>query len=166
MVREKATLTAREETIRTLLIWWIDVLEGWAEDGRGSDELGIRMMSRAYNSRTYQELIRCMKALRDEENRIYWHVAQTYRASRRMVFACPKCDKSCEPAAKHLDAHGNIRRQCKHGDQVFWVRKAVPVVNAAVDPELVLAGVRWIADRFDGEPFIPDALLGKERKAA
>lgn len=163
------TLTAREQTIETLLSWYPDVLHGDISGGAASGELGIKLMSRAWNSRTYQELHRCLLALRDEDNRTYWHVRSQYLAGvRKTVFACPKeaCDKWCEVAARHLDKHGNVKRQCKHGGSaVFWVRKTVPVVSEAVRPEMVEGGIRWLARRFRGEPYVPADLLAKERAA-
>ena len=164
----KDTLSPKEETIQTLLAWYVDVLEGWSELGRGADGFGVKMMSRAWNTRTYQELNRCLLALRDEDNRTYWHVRETYLAgSRRTVLACPHpgCNESCEVAAKWFDERGNVSRKHKHGDTVFWVRKTVPVVNAAVNPEAVTRGVKWLAERFVGEPYVPDELRPKERAA-
>jgi hypothetical protein len=159
------TLTPREERIRTLLDWWVDVLEGWQELGRGADGLGVKMMSRAWNSPSYKELHRCLILMRDENNRVYWHVRENYQAPRRTVLACPKCGDACEIAGKWFDKNGNVTRRHKHGDIVFFVRKTVPTVNAAVRDDVVLDGVRWIASRFRGEPFVPDELLAKEKAA-
>jgi hypothetical protein len=159
------TLTKREEVIRTLLEWYIDVLEGDSMGGVGSYDLGVKLLSRAYNHPSYRELERCLRALRDEDNKTYWHVRETYQASRRTVLACPKCGDVCEIAGKWFDTNGNVRKRHKHGDVVFFVRKTVPSVNAAVRPDVVLDGVRWIAKRFHGEPFVPDELLAKEKAA-
>jgi hypothetical protein len=159
------TLTPREERIQLLLEWWTDVLEGWQEGGRGGDELGVRMMGRAWNHPSYRELERCLIALRDEENATYWHVREQYQAHRRMVLQCPRCLAVSEVAAKHFDDHGNVRLRHKHDGPVFFVRKAMLVVNHAVRPDVVLAGVRWIGREFRLEPFIPDELLGKEKAA-
>jgi hypothetical protein len=161
----RMNLTPREERIELLLTWYVDVVEGWREGGFGSDEFGIKMMGRCWNHPSYRELHRCLIALRDEENGTYWHVRERFQAPRRTVLACPKCGDACEIAGKWFDERGNVSRKHTHGDVVFWVRKTVPAVSAAVRDDVVLRGVRWIADRFAGEPFIPDELLAKEKAA-
>ena len=157
--------TDKEQKIETLLSWWMDVLEGWKENGRGSDDFGLKMMSRAWNSRAYRELHRCLLALRDENNRVYWHVRERYQAGKRTVLACPRCDKVSEVAAKHFAVKRGVRHvtlKHKHaGDTVFFVLRSVPAVSAAVDDAVVAEGVRWLAARFDGEVFIPADLLVK-----
>lgn len=158
-------LTAREQKIELLLTWYMDVLEGWQEMGRGADGMGVKLMGRAWNHPTYQELQRCLIRLRDEENATYWHVRETFQAARRTVLACPRCFAVSEVAAKHFDANGAVKIRHKHPDVVFFVRKTVPAVNAAVRPEVVRDGIRWIASAFAGEPFVPDELLAKERAA-
>lgn len=164
--------TDKELKIEVLLSWWMDVLEGWQEAGRGSGDLGLKMMSRAWNSRAYRELHRCLIALRDENNPVYWHVSQRYQAAKRTVLACPRCEKVSEVAAKHFAVKRGVRHvtlKHKHGGEtVFFALKAVPVVSAAVDPAIVAEGVRWLAARFEGEVFIPNDLLVKldEDKAA
>jgi hypothetical protein len=161
-------LTDREQKIETLLAWWTDVLEGWQEGGRGQDEFGIKMMGRAWNHPSYRELHRCLVALRDEENRTYWHVRERYQAARRTVLVCPKCDAIENVAARHFkytEDGRHVTLKHKHGDPVFFVLKSVPSVNAAVREDVVEDGVRWIAARFQGEPFIPDELLAKEKAA-
>jgi hypothetical protein len=70
-----------------------------------------------------------------------------------------------EVAAKHFDENGNVRLKHRHDGPVFFVRRTVPVVNAAVNDGVVLDGVRWLAKRFRGEPFIPNELLGREKAA-
>ena len=163
-------LTAREETIQTLLSWWVDVLDGWTENGRGNADLGVKMMSRAYNHPSYRELERCLIALRDEENATYWHLRETYQSPRRTVLACPRCGAVEEIAAKHFvykqRGGRDVKLKHKHGGEaVFFALKSIPHISAAVNPDIVTAGVRWIAARFRGEPFIPDELLARERAA-
>ncbi len=167
---DTATLSPKEDKIEQLLSWYVDVLEGWQELGRGADGFGLKMMSRAWNTRTYQELNRCLLALRDEDCRTYWHVRERWLTGGwRTVLACPSCGAVENVAAKHfvegLKGRHVVLKHKHAGESVFFVLRSVPHVSAAVRPEVVTAGVRWLADRFVGEPFIPLELLGKERAA-
>lgn len=182
-------LTAREETIHTLLTWYTAALEGWQEAGRGAGDLGAKMMSRAWNSPSYQELYRCLIRLRDEENRLYWHIRERFMSGNRTVLACPyvdgrgrECGQTTEVAAKHFSDREDGRHvtlKHKHdGGSVFFVLRSVPSVSAAVRPEMVLAGIRWLGREFGRtgrgyadedysmEPFVPAALVDKEKRAA
>ena len=178
-------LTAREETIKVLLTWYTAALEGWQELGRGADSFGAKMMGRAWNSESYQELYRCLIRLRDEENRIYWHIRERFMAGSRMALVCPhvdsrghECGSVLEIAARHLDGNGQVRAKHKHeGGTVFFVRRAVPCVSEAVRPEMVTAGIQWLGREFGRtgpgyrdkdytlEPFVPAVLIDKERAA-
>jgi hypothetical protein len=148
--------TDREAKIAVLLEWWADVVEGWQEAGSGADDFGIRMMARAYNHPSYRELERCLIALRAENKPVYRHVQARYRGERRMVLECPHCHDQLEIAAKHFDDRGHVRKKHKHGDVVFFVRKSVPVLPEWVREDVVRAGIADLAERFCGEPFIPN----------
>lgn len=168
-VDPRETLSGRESKILTLLSLYVDVEYGWQEGGKGAGEFGKEMLCRMYKHPSFVELRRVLPALRDERNAVYWHVREAFQAPSRSVLMCPRC-KATEPiASKHFKyTHDGRHVTLKHkhgGESVFFVLDSVPAVSAAVRPEVVLDGVRWISVRFRGEPFIPDELLAKERAA-
>jgi hypothetical protein len=162
-------MTDREQVIETLLTWYTAVEEGWQKFGAGSGDLGIKMMSAAWNSRSYKELRRCLILMRDTENKTYWHIRERFQAGKRTVLKCPSCGMIENVAAKHFTYRQrggrSVTLKHKHGrDVVFFDLATIPVVNHAVRPEVVADGIRWIAREFTFEPSIPVSLLDPEEK--
>lgn len=153
---DSAKLTPRETIIRTLLEWYQDALEGWREVGTGDgDGMGVQLLGVAWHHSSYQELERDRMAMRDRAPDLYWHVAERYiRPSGQVALRCPRCLEVGDWPRK-----GHKAPTHRHsGSRVEFVRASVLVVSAAVRPELVVDGVRWLSRAFLGDPFVPDSL--------
>lgn len=158
---DRAKLTPRERILRTLLECYVDVVEGWRTEGAGDGGMRAPLAVSAWNHPSYRELERTRIRMRDEQPELYWHLAERYvRPESRVALRCPRC-----LAVEDWPKPGHKPRSHRHsGGRVELQRASVLVVSEAVRPELVVFGLRWVALKFRGDPFVPDD-LERERVA-
>lgn len=165
-------MTAREERVKVLLEWYKDAVETMQRSGDeaygGAPGSVCLLMGDLWHHPSYRELERALKVFRSAEPILWWNVRERYVTNTsRTVLACPRCEALVEVAAKHFDGNGAVTLRHKHdGDQVFFVRKAVPVLSQAIRPEMVGAGVQWLSREMRGDVFVPDQILNREKAAA
>jgi hypothetical protein len=166
------TLTPREERVRTLLEWYKDALETMQRSGDdaygGAPGSVCLLMGDLWWHPSFRELDRVLREFRGEQPRLWRSVRERFITNTaRTVLACPRCPGIVEIAAKHFDGNGAVTLRHKHdGDQVFFVRKTVPVLSAAIRSDDVDAGIRWISRAMRGDVFVPDQILNREKSAA
>jgi hypothetical protein len=166
-------LTPREERVRTLLEWYKDAVETMQRSGDesygGAPGSVCLLMGDLWHHPSYRELDRTLRRFQAAEPVLWWNVRERFITNTaRTVLACPRCpDAIVEIAAKHFDGNGAVTLRHKHdGDQIFFVRKTVPVLSKAIRGDAVEAGIRWVAAGMRGDVFVPDQILNKEKAAA
>lgn len=145
-------MTRREEIIVEMLRHYNDAEDpAFAMAGIRGDGTRVPEMSQAWN-RSYRELERCVRLMRDEAPWLWWDVRERFLACQvRMVDARVRNGKVRLPAHCEVAA-GAVEVGAKS------VRVRVRSWSPLVDMARVEAGVRWISDRFRGEPFLPREL--------
>lgn len=154
-------LPQREHRIVILLENFMDVEHGLRDRTLGDD--GVIGMCAAWNHPSYVQLRRLLPLMRDTREFDYWHVAERFiRCSSRRVLKCPRCHATEVASSAGFDDEGLSSRYHKHGrDGVLMVPFALKEWSRAVDPVVVKRGVHWLANRWHGEPFLPDELLAR-----
>jgi len=156
------TTKARRERIVVLLENYTDV-EAGLRDRKGDAE-HLPLMCKAWNHQSYRELDRLLGAMKDEQHRLYWHLAEMYfRSLKRHVLVCPKCGVLPTWGSKNFQ---NIqvgephRIHHKHGhSNVAVVPRVVRVVRAEVRTQSVEDAIDWLEANWRGSVFVPDELL-------
>ena len=164
-------LTAREERVKVLLEWYKDALETMQRSGDeaygGAPGSVCLLMGDLWHHPSYRDLERTLKEFRSAEPILWWNVRERYITNTsRTVLACPRCETHVEVAAKHFNGNGDVTLKHKHDEQVFFVRKVVPVLSKAINNDLVRAGIQWISREMRGDVFVPDQILNREKRAA
>ncbi len=154
----------RRDRILILLEHYVDVLGGIYDASKGTDEGVLALMCRAWNHPSYRELERLRLHMRDAEPEHYWHLAETYfRAERRRIATCPKCQREASPAL--------IGELCNHGSKHSGTATMVPlmmwVVHPDVDPKMLAQAIDWLDWKWTrGDASIPDDLRPDRKDAA
>lgn len=153
----------RRRIIVTLLDWYRDVESSWYEAGDGT--FGQPLMHRAWNHPSYRELRRLLGVMRVEAPELHWAVRARYvlcdlsprdvkrRSGRWLVGANEEVVRSGYQVAKRATAQTVKQQQSAFAPGVH--RVVVRRWNGAVRPEDVDAGVRWLEERWRGDPFVP-----------
>jgi len=146
----------RRDRIVVLLEHYNDVQPGLVDtDGGDGSGGGGLLADGCWKHYSYRELERLLGVMRDTSRATYWHLAETYFwAPRRRVAYCPSCRRS-SPTSKidTFHKHG-------HGRTFKLVPKAERMVSPRVRPKIVALAIDWLESNWNGEPLIPDDLLG------
>lgn len=107
-------------------------------------------------NRTYRELERCLKLMRNEAPWLWWDIRERFLNAQECrirvpVTRTPKGPRPVLPA--NTEEIAPVELDTKHG--IYLVRRWAEHVR----PDRVRAGLEWISLRFVGEPFLPDAFL-------
>jgi hypothetical protein len=142
----------RRERIAFLLAHYSDVLAGVRDRGLGGDHL--RLMCRAWNAPSCQELERQLPLLRVEAPRFYRAVIGSFvhpRFVRRAV--CPRCGAVKPPnLVGELHQHGNRK-------SAAFIARMVRVPLYPVEERDVDGAIGWLDEHWRGGVFVPDELL-------
>lgn len=156
-------MTRRQEIIVELLENYQHVVESW-KDWLASGDHGFPMLNPVYNHPSYKELDRQLVALREAEPVIYWDVAQRFLyGDMRVVYRCPRCGPKPESLAAGLPHHKDhpqppfgVDIDHKHSGKLFPLRPTRVRNCHALRVENLEAGIAWLDDHWQGEPFVPD----------
>ena len=149
----------RRDRIILLLERYIDVQPGLVDTEGGEGGGGTSLLAEgAWKSRTYRQLEELCGRLREEEHRLYWHLAETYfRSTTKRASYCPRC-RSIEHATL-------IGKPCSHGQRGrrnvssdTRIATVARVFSPRVDKQLVAAAVDWIEAEWQGDVTIPGDL--------
>lgn len=141
----------RTERIETLLYHYVDVENGLQDRAFRGDDF-LPRMCRSWNHPSYVELRRLIGYLQQLEPRLYWHLSQKFfKYEVRRVARCPRCT-AIYPASMIGGMH-------KHGQRGVELRPHPYRAHLPVNDRRVRQAIEWLAERFVGEPFIPDDLL-------
>lgn len=113
-------------------------------------------MSQEWNHRSYQELERCLKLMRNEAPWLWWDVRERFLNYQTCRIRVPVTRSAKGPRPQlppNTEEIAPVELDTKHG--VYLVRRWAEHVN----PANVTAGLEWISTEFHGEPFLPDAFL-------
>ena len=106
-------------------------------------------------NRSYRELDRCLRKMRDEAPWLWWDVRERFLGCDYRVVECPLKRTQKGPVPR-------LPANCEEVAIVeYLARTAVVRVrrwSELVRPERVAAGVRWVSDEFRGEPFLPEEM--------
>lgn len=172
-------MTRREELIVQMLRSW-DLLDPAAASGVRSTDgsrvpllghephcLLLHAVARLDKDRNHavctcfvaamQELTRCLRLMRAEERRLWFHVhARFIAAERRPLLVHVKHGRPQLEANVQLVGLVDSQALNKRGDGI--VRVLVERWNPRADAKLAALGVEWLAGRFVGSPQLPLAL--------
>ena len=139
------------EVVVEMLRTYVDVC-GAGERGEGSDHSDDRVltMNPLWGEGSYAELHRCLYELREQEQNLYWNVAERFlRMRHRRTFGCPECLQETNAGTRHVHHVHGQRLRFEPGPilQELW--------HPAVRLERVDLGVEWIVREHRGAPFLP-----------
>lgn len=156
-------MTRRQEIIATLLEWYEDVLNSWA-DGTAVDPHGYPRENQIIRHPSYRELERLLGEMRIAEPVIYWDMVQRYLyAPQRVVYRCPRCGPKPESLAAGLPHPKDLPPppygkdvDHKHGGKLWALRPTRIRMCWAIRAENLVRGIEWLDHNWQGEPFVPD----------
>jgi len=142
----------RRERIATLLEFFRDVEEGFADRAHSDDR--VIGMCRAWNHSSYVQLRRLLPELASAEPVAYWNLAERYTrwAETRRVAWCRKC-------GPHPPEHVGSHHKHGRGRLVRLVAKTEYVTSKAVRPAEVGRAIDWLEARWAGDATLPSEVL-------
>lgn len=144
-------MTRREEILVEMLRHFNECEDPARLNGEPGSGDRTPLMAPEWN-RSYRELERCIRLMRDEVPWLWWDVRERFLACEvrtievRVKNGKPRLPAHCEVAAGAVEVGAKS------------VRVRVRAWSPLVRPERVEAGVRWLSGRFRGEPFLPKEL--------
>lgn len=150
-------MTDRRIEILTLLLTHYNDVEDPTYGASGIPGNGTKLprMNPEWN-RTYQELERCLRLMRNEAPWLWWDIRERFLNYQTCRIRVP-VTRTAKGPRPHLPPNTEeiapVQLDTKHG--IYLVRRWAEHVN----PTNITAGLEWISTTFQGEPFLPDALL-------
>ena len=144
-------MSRREDIIVEMLKRYTEAQEE-ALTGSPGDGSHVPLMPTTWN-RSYRELERCLKLMRDARSKQYWHVCERYIRAEILTLTVPFSKAKKGPLPK-LPPHTELVAGAKFSGEAMAavrVRRWKPEVRE----EKVRNGIDYLSGTFRGEPFLP-----------